>query len=171
MAKRALGPYESGKVRLRLLEEADLPRTLAWRNQNHVRKWFFNSDLITEDQHRAWYAKYRERDDDFVFVIQSRADGSQPVGQVSLYHIDWDRRTAEYGRLMIGESSARGKGLAHAATERVLEVAFEDMGLREVFLEVIADNKPAIAIYQACGFVEESRDQGTVRMTVNSRRR
>ena len=164
MAKRALGPYESEKVRLRLLEEADLPRTLAWRNQDHIRKWFFNSDVITEDQHRGWFAKYRERDDDFIFVIESTADGHQPVGQVSLYHIDWDRRMAEYGRLMIGESSARGKGLAHAATQRLLEAAFGDMGLREVYLEVIADNEPAIAIYRACGFVEESQDERGLRM-------
>jgi diamine N-acetyltransferase len=171
VAKRALGPYESEKVRLRLLEETDLPRTLAWRNQDHIRKWFFNSDVIDEDRHRAWFAKYSERDDDFVFVIESRADAGMPVGQVSLYHIDWEGRTAEYGRLMIGEPSARGRGLAHAATDRLLEAAFVEIELREVYLEVVATNEPAIAIYRACGFVAESPSGGTIRMRLAAGKR
>jgi diamine N-acetyltransferase len=165
VAKRRLGPYDSPKVRLRLLDEADLPRTLWWRNQDHIRKWFFSSGTITEDQHRQWFARYRERDDDFVFVIESTLDGHQAVGQVSLYHVDWVGRRAEYGRLMIGESSARGKGLARAATERLLEVAFDDLGLHEVYLEVMPDNEPAVAIYRACGFVRESQDERGLRMT------
>ena len=57
-------------VGLRLLEERDLPRTLAWRNQDHIRRWFFSGERLTAEQHARWFARYRQRDDDFVFIIE-----------------------------------------------------------------------------------------------------
>ena len=70
MQKRHIPPLQAGRVRLRLLEEQDLPRTLAWRNQDHIRRWFFSSERLTPEQHAAWFARYRQRDDDFVFIIE-----------------------------------------------------------------------------------------------------
>src|SRR5262245_57259986 len=153
MTKRPIPPLQGDRVTLRLLEEADLPRTLAWRNQDHIRRWFVHSDIIPEDQHRRWFEAYRERDDDFVFVIEETRTLRKSVGQVSLYRVDWIRRRAEYGRLMIGEADAAGRGLARQATAVLIDYALGTLGLREIELEVFADNAPAIAIYSACGFL------------------
>lgn len=158
MAKRLIPPLEGNRVRLRLLEEADLPWTLAWRNQEHIRRWFVHSDLITPEQHHRWFEGYRDRDDDFVFVIEETQDLKRPVGQVSLYRIDWSGRRAEYGRLMIGEADAAGRGLAHEATAVLVRYATATLRMREIELEVFAHNAAAIAIYAACGFrVQERR--------------
>jgi RimJ/RimL family protein N-acetyltransferase len=157
MSKRELSPFELGPVRLRLLAAADLPKTLQWRNQDHIRRWFFFSDIITAEQHQAWFEKYQDRDDDFVFVIEEcTPSGFRPVGQIAIYHVDWEALSAEYGRVMIGEADAAGKGLAKAATQAVLRIAFEQLGLREVYLEVLADNTRAIALYESTGFVTQS---------------
>ncbi len=142
---------------LRLLGEADLPRTLAWRNIDSIRRWFVHSDLITPEQHRRWFEAYRERDDDFVFVIEEMRDLRKPVGQVSLYRVDWARHRAEYGRLMIGEADATGRGLAHEATDVLIHYATENLGIREIELQVFAENAAAIAIYSACGFLIRER--------------
>ena len=59
---------------------------------------------------------------------------------------------------MIGESDATGRGLAHEATALLIHYATATLGLREIELEVFAENAAAIAIYTACGFVvRESR--------------
>lgn len=156
--KRRIPPLTGERVRLRLLEETDLPQTLAWRNQDHIRRWFLHADVISPEHHRRWFEDYRLRDDDFVFVIEETQALRKPVGQVSLYRIDWERLRAEYGRLLIGEGDATGRGLAHEATEVLLRYASGTLGLREVVLEVFADNAAAIAIYTACGFrVRERR--------------
>jgi RimJ/RimL family protein N-acetyltransferase len=76
---------------------------------------------------------------------------------VSLYGIDWARRRAEYGRLMIGEREAAGRGLAREATDVLLGYATTALGLCEIELEVFADNAAAIAIYAACGFRVQDR--------------
>ena len=166
MVKRSLPAVENERVRLRLLRSDDLPLTLRWRNQDHIRRWFFYSEPIAPEQHSGWFEQYRQRDDDFVFIIEDVQAGDQPVGQVALYHIDWMQGRAEFGRLMIGEASAAGKGLAFAATQLALKIAFQDLALQEVYLEVFADNQRAIGIYSGAGFqVKEQRGQ-VVKMIV-----
>jgi RimJ/RimL family protein N-acetyltransferase len=164
MGKRQIPPLAGERVRLRLLEEADLPRTLAWRNQEHIRRWFVHSDVITPEQHRRWFERYRERDDDFVFLIEEAPAARRPVGQVSLYGIDWARRRAEYGRLMIGPPDATGRGLAREATRVLIDYATTTLGLREIELDVVADNAAALALYTACGFRAQDRPGPLVHM-------
>ena len=168
MPKRHIAPLVSGPVRLRLLEEADLPLTLAWRNQDHIRKWFFYSDVITPDQHRHWFEQYRHRDDDFVFVIEDLDTLKRPVGQASLYHIDWDGRRGEFGRLLIGDPAAVGLGIAAAATRLLLGEAFSSWGLAQLDLEVLQSNAPALAIYRRYGFIETGRKGDTIAIRVRT---
>src|SRR5262249_62334012 len=102
MPKRSVAPLVSGRVRLRLLEEADLPMTLAWRNRDENRRWFFSSDPIPPDRHRHWFEDYRDRDDDFVFIIEETESLRRPVGQVALYDIDWQAGRPRGGRPAAG---------------------------------------------------------------------
>ena len=164
MVKRYIPPIENERVRLRLLEESDLPLTLAWRNQDHIRKWFIHSDIILPEQHRAWFAKYQERDDDFIFVIEELEILRRPVGQVSLHNISWSQQRAEFGRLMIGDPEARGKGLGKQATQLLLAMAFNQFHLNEVYLTVFEENAPAVAIYQQCGFQPNGRSNDLLKM-------
>lgn len=153
MPKRTMPVLERESVRLRPLILADLPLTLAWRNQDTVRPWFFYSEIIQPEQHRAWFNSYYERDDDFVFVIEETSTLQSPVGQVAIYHVDWEQQRAEFGRLMIGDSRARGLGLAKGATVLALEFAERYLGMREIYLSVYESNAAALSIYRSCGFV------------------
>ncbi len=167
MPKRPVHSFENDKVRLRLLTAEDLEMTLNWRNQDHIRKWFFHSDVIQIEQHRCWFEQYQERDDDFVFVIEYVAENYLPVGQIALYHIDWAARRAEYGRIMIADPVARGKGLGRAATRLVLSIGFDYFHLQEIYLEVLENNQSARAVYADCGFrVVEIKD-GVVLMSTH----
>jgi RimJ/RimL family protein N-acetyltransferase len=164
MAKRALAPIEGGRIRLRPLAESDLPMTLAWRNQDGIRQWFLQSDVITPERHQAWWTEYSEKDDDFLFMIEERETFCGPVGQVGVYHIDWQARTAEFGRLLIGEPAGRGIGLARAATELLLRECFDAWGLQDVRLEVMAANTTALELYRRCGFEATATRSGVVCM-------
>jgi diamine N-acetyltransferase len=150
MSKPSIPPIEKAGVRLRLLERADLEMTLGWRNQN--REWFLDSAVLSMDQHRTWFERYLARENDCIFIIE-RLPSGEPVGQISLYNIDTIRKEAEYGRLIIGEPSARRRGIASLSTHMLLEYAFENLGLQTIALEVLATNLPAIALYRKCGFL------------------
>lgn len=162
MSKKRIPPIERGEVCLRLLERTDLERTLAWRNRN--RMWFVNSSVLSFEQHLAWFTQYLGRDDDYVFVIEKLSGSRQPVGQISLYKIDWAGRKAEFGRLLIGDPNARRRGIARTATGMLLDHAFEKLGLRTVHLEVLSNNIPAKSLYEQCGFVQSASKNGLVTM-------
>ena len=166
MTKRELPIIENDRIILRLLESTDLPLTLSWRNQDNIRKWFLNTDVILAEKHVAWFERYKELDHDFVFVILAKDLGTIPVGQISLYDIDWNAKAAEFGRLLIGEALAKGKGYAKEATHLLVKYGFDILGLQQIILEVKSDNKSAIAIYQAAGFIETSKKDGLLVMSI-----
>jgi RimJ/RimL family protein N-acetyltransferase len=166
MSKKKITALEKKNCQIRLLEEKDLEQLRQWRNQDHIRSCFVNKDIISAEQQQKWWAGYKDREDDYVFIIEEIEEGLGPVGAISLYHIDWDNKRAEYGRLMLGEPKARGKGLARTASELVLLIAFELFLLDEVYLEVYADNQPAIKVYEACGFEQTGLEEGLLKMKI-----
>ncbi len=169
MPKRPLQSIAGKYVNLRLLEESDLPLTRAWRNQDHIRKWFFDPNHIGARQHREWFRQYRERDDDFTFIIEESA-GHRAIGQVALYHIDWVNGRAELGRLMIGVAEAADKGLAHEATQLLVDFALTELALSEVYLEVYEQNIRARKIYEQCGFQVVAQNGNIIRMNKHTSR-
>jgi RimJ/RimL family protein N-acetyltransferase len=168
MPKRTILPVENERVILRLLEMDDLPLTLSWRNQDNIRKWFIHTDIIQDEKHYSWFECYRELDNDFVFMILAKDLENRPVGQISLYNINWEVGNAEYGRLMIGDPVAQGKGYAKQATILLLDYALNTLNFREVFLEVKSDNISAMAVYKSAGFVTTTLSNGLTTMIINS---
>lgn len=167
MRKRIIPPIEGNHILLRLLKESDLPMTLKWRNQDHIRKWFVRPEIISPSQHHGWFRQYLQLDNDYLFVIEETKNLNRPVGQISIYNIDWTQLRGEFGRLLIGQPEAQGQGIAKHATGLLVGYAFVKLGLDRVDLEVFCNNKPAIAIYRAYGFDEVSESDGLKRMTLN----
>src|SRR5262249_23860431 len=91
-------------------------------------------------------------------------------GQVSLYRVDREARTAEYGRILIGEPAAQGGGYAGEATAVLLAFAFDEWELRTIELEVYADNERALRVYHRCGFESLELTDGLLRMRVTPER-
>jgi RimJ/RimL family protein N-acetyltransferase len=146
MTSAELSPVVQDDAVLRLLIEADLPVTLGWRNHPESRGWFHSTGVISPDQHRQWFARYRERDDDYVFVLEL---AGTPVAQTALYDIAGG--SAEFGRMLV-DPDARGRGISHRAIALCLLVADGPLDLRELHLEVKSANARAISAYERAGF-------------------
>lgn len=158
--KRNIAPFGNDFVRLRPIEEKDLATTLSWRNRDEARVWFKNASLISLEQHRAWYQSYREKDDDFLFIVEAN---NKPVGQASVYGIDWDSLRAEIGRFLVAPDEG-GKGYISQACGQLMRFCAETLGITYLFLEVFESNEKAIRVYKRNGFVEEQRYDGLIRM-------
>jgi diamine N-acetyltransferase len=157
--KRKIAPFGNEQVSLRLLEKADLDKTLSWRNRDEVRICFKYSSIISPEQHLSWFQAYQEKDDDFVFVVE--ADGTV-VGQVSVYGIDWDSGTAEVGRFL-ADPEKSGKGYVRAACELLIDMCWSVLGLQYLFLEVYESNVRAVRLYESLGFKREDSDSDLLR--------
>ncbi|MFH1809656.1 MAG: GNAT family protein [Pseudomonadota bacterium] len=75
----------------------------------------------------------------------------QHVGNTGLKNIDLKRRVAECF-IEIGEPWARGQGVGHRAMQKLMAVAFDELGLEVLWLGVFEFNLPAIRLYQRLGF-------------------
>lgn len=151
--KKSIKPLKGKNISLRLLEENDLGLTLTWRNKNHIRKWFINSEKLTLEQHQNFYRNYLTKDNDYIFIIDHIENNKyNPIGQLSLYNIDYSTRVAEFGRIIIGDDQARGKGFASTALELILIIAKNEFNLSRIKLEVFHNNIPAISLYKNHGF-------------------
>ncbi|HLP49080.1 MAG TPA: GNAT family N-acetyltransferase [Candidatus Kapabacteria bacterium] len=144
--------FKKEQIKLRLLEKSDLPITLKWRNKKNVKKWFFYSEMVTRETHNNWFEEYLKNNDDYVYIIEEEGAFNKPIGQISIYNIDWNLSRAELGRLMIGEEKARGKGFAKQAVKLLVSISDIYFGINELYLSVYKDNLPAIHIYEKCGF-------------------
>ena len=76
------------------------------------------------------------------------------LGEVVLMDIDDDNRSAVF-RIALARESLFGQGLGTAATQRIVDFGFDDLGLHRIELEVYAFNDRARHVYEALGFVVE----------------
>jgi len=159
--KPEVGDLVDGCISLRLLERDDLPRTLGWRNRDDVRMWFFDSRVIDIETHTAWFDRYENRDDDFVFIVNAN---DRPVGQVAIYNIDRTTAEGEFGRLLIGEPAVAGRGYAGVAGKLACTFAWTNLGLSRLRCEIKSDNVRSLKACTRAGFVETARRPGVIEM-------
>jgi len=144
---------EGERVRLRPVEDRDLPLYVRWTNDPDVRHWLHRSErpLSTLELERAKVEGMRRDPRTLVWCIEAER---RPIGDVRLLEIDTAHGRAELG-IAIGEKDCWGRGYGTDAIRRVLRHAFGELGLRRVWLITDADNARGIRCYEKCGFVRE----------------
>ena len=152
----------SPAMTLRRLARNDLHMTLAWRNKEENRRWFKTAAPLTFEEHCNWFDRNCLRDDDIVFVVE-RASDNVPVGQVSIYNIDIATRSAEVGRFITAPEFKR-QGYMRMACGLLIDYGFHERALDTLRLEVFADNRIALDLYAALGFVNNGIENGLVQM-------
>ena len=142
--KVALRPVEDGDVEL-IHRWMNSPAV--WRGMDYERP-FSLADVVRDVE--------RSRADGEPFTIV--ADG-RPIGRIGLNAFRRrDRIAAMY--MYIGEEDAQGHGFGTDAVMTLLGYAFDRLDLARIELWALGDNEPALALYRACGFVEEARLPG-----------
>lgn len=77
-------------------------------------------------------------------------DNDNYLGTISLKNIDYENRNAEYA--ISFHEKAFGTGASTYATEEILRIAFEELKLQKVYLNVLSINERANAFYNKIGF-------------------
>lgn len=77
------------------------------------------------------------------------------VGHIELENINVVHRSASVARVLVGEASARGKGVGEQMMRLILKIGFEELNLHRMMLGVFDFNTPAIRCYEKVGFLKE----------------
>ncbi|PDT07189.1 GNAT family protein [Rhizobium sp. M1] len=110
-----------------------------------------SSDLMKEtDDLRRYIAERQARKDVLFLGIFERSSGEH-IGNLKYEPISEKELVATMG-VFIGESSARGRGIAGEAIQAANSWLKDHRGIRKIVLGVETDNVAAIRAYQKIGF-------------------
>lgn len=123
----------------------ELSRWLPWV---HSRYGKGDALRFVRDSTAAW-AEGRA----FDFAIRSKAEIDRHLGNVSVWHTSRREQAGEVGYWV--RSDEAGRGIGTEATARILQVAFEELGMHRVILRIAAGNLASERIAQKLGFVRE----------------
>lgn len=139
-------------VRLRPVEERDLPLLARWRNAPENRRFFFSPFLINPGGQSKWYEDLLADRSRVILMIDTHA--GQTVGMLGLDKIDWRIGEAESGIYLL-DPTERGKGYAEEAGLLMINYAFEELGLRRLYAVIYDFNEGVIAMSKFFGFRQE----------------
>lgn len=135
-------------VKLRAIEDADLPHIAAWRSDPRVYEFFYEYEPLSLAQQKDWHEGQRRNRSERNWVIALHS--GEPIGTISIYGIDARSRRAEWGRFLIG--SERYIGVGAEVEALVLQYAFEHLNLNCLYCEVLSDNAAVIRQHEQFGF-------------------
>lgn len=146
---------------IRRLEQRDAPHMLEWMQDKTVSCNFQRSFESMTLQDVAAFIENSFDEANRHFAVTDEHD--EYMGTISLKNISHKDKRAEYAIAM--RKKAQGTGAAGLATEEILQYALEELGLREVYLNVFADNVRARRFYEKCGFTckQDRKDAVEVR--------
>ena len=146
-------------MKLRNLENKDVPFMLEWMHDADVVQYFrFDSSKSTEEDAKAFILMANQETNSRHYAIVN--DQDEYLGTISLKHIDLENRNAEYAICI--RKGAMGKNIAKCATDLILKIAFLELKLHKVYLNVLEDNQRAIKFYEKYGFEYEGTLKGQV---------
>lgn len=114
---------------------------------------------VSRDELAEWFANGMHlvgRGDAVHLMMLDRAAGRM-VGAISLFHADWEIRSAEIGYGV--RSDARGQGYATEALAAVARWALTEGGIQRAWLTTNTDNAASAQVAEKVGF----RREGTLR--------
>lgn len=146
------------RIRLRALKRDDLPLFVEWLNDPEVIQGLMHYLPFSAEDEEDWYDGMRKRPlEERPLVIEIPAeDGWEPIGNCSLFSINWRIRTAEFG-IVIGAKQHWNKGFGTEALQVIIKHGFETLNLNRIALRVYENNPRAIRSYEKAGLVHEGR--------------
>lgn len=144
---------ESSRLFLKPLNSSFLSEDyLHWMNDKKIVKYMSTGGDYNLKRLNDYLEDLNENPKYFWAIILKK--NHKHIGNVKIDPIDFSNKTGEYG-IMIGEKTVWGQGIACESSKLALKYCFNELGLKKIYLGVIAENKRAIQSYKSIGFSEE----------------
>ena len=121
---------------------------LEWMHDPEINRWYrFDAASMTEEGAGKFIAgSFTETSRHYAIAD----DDDDYLGTISLEDIDRENAHALYAVSL--RVKAQGHNIALAATKMLLEIAFCELDLERVYLNVLSDNMRAKRFYEKAGF-------------------
>lgn len=135
------------KVRLRRLMNKDAEGMLEWMHDHDLCAGFrFDGSNTTREDVENFIFNSMSSDNKHYAIVNNE---DEYLGTISLKKIK--SGMAEYAIAL--RKRAVGIGVAKQATMELMQIAFEELNLKKIYLNVLTDNIRAIKLYEKVGFI------------------
>jgi RimJ/RimL family protein N-acetyltransferase len=142
-------------IKLRAFEAADIPRLIGWiPDARFLQQWAgpqYKHPLTEQQLEAAIKIGKRDKPPHLMFAALRRKE-DDVIGHIELLAMDYEKKTAGLGRVLIGLAEHRRQGYGAAMIAEALDRGFDVLGMKEIWLTVFDFNRAAIACYQKLGF-------------------
>jgi RimJ/RimL family protein N-acetyltransferase len=137
-------------VILRPLTVDDAELTLCWRQGQRAK--FLQRGAQSVEMQKAWIAE-REKAGDLNLIMEYQR---QPVGMIALLDINLRHKTAQMGRLLIGEPKTVGSApVAFDADLLLCDYAFDTLDMHKIYGDIMEDNVAMIRTRLYLGYKQD----------------
>ena len=152
---------EGGQVVLRHHRSSDLAAVRRWyRDPELARLTRYSLRPMSDDEIDRFFHGRLMSSESVAYAIDVRETG-RLIGLTTFSNLDPENSSVMF-HITIGEADAWGHGYGTEATELMLWLAFERIGLHRVALSVFGFNERAIRSYEKAGFRIEGRDRQAI---------
>ena len=146
---------EGKHVRLRQIEEADLPKLRDWRNSPGIRAYTREYRPLNLLNQNKWLSSLLTDQTNIMFIIEKKGDG-EIIGCSGLTYLNLKEGHGEVS-IYIGEEKWQEKGYASDTLQVLLKYGFWELGLHRIYAIIFEYNEASIKFFEKNGFKFEGR--------------
>lgn len=146
---------EGKYIRLRQIEEKDLPRFRDWRNSPWIRAYTREYRPLNMLNQKEWFESLAKDRSSIMFAIEKK-DDSKLIGCCGLTHLNWKEGHGEVS-IYIGEEKWQSKGYASDALKLLLDYGFRELRLHRIYAIIYEYNEASVNFFEKNGFRFEGR--------------
>ncbi|WP_282788075.1 GNAT family N-acetyltransferase [Flavobacterium croceum] len=151
MKKHISSKYLKGeRVFLREMTLDDAQIVVEWRNDPDIKKWMFNQEAITIEEHIIWFQNKKNRIDFMICDLKTK----RPIGTLNFTNIK--NNEAEAGK-MLGDKSYWGGGYAKEAFLMWIDYGFNYFNFKKIIVQTMVTNISNIKLNEKLGFLEVNK--------------
>lgn len=122
---------------------------LSWRNDKSIRKWMYNSQIISESNHLNFIDKLENNKNNMYFLVYK---DNKNLGVIYFNSIDYRNQSCYFG--LYANPFEKIAGVGRILEEVCIKYTFEVLKLTKLKLEVFEKNEKARALYRKYKFQE-----------------
>lgn len=144
-------------VKLVALVQDDIEMVRQWRNDPKIAELMLDKTYITREMQQQWFTKLQQANDQFYYLVWFK---EQPIGVASLTKVDRDKGSCEPG-MYIFVDEYRNNIVPFCVAFALNDLAFEVLGLSQLYGKIFASNQASVRFHEACGYrLYETKDDG-----------
>ena len=144
------------KVKLRALEESDLPKLKEYRNNFKTRKHTREFRLLGMINQKNWFKSLFLENPPKNIMFGILNNKNSMIGVCGLTYIDWKNRNAEIS-IILDDSKQKFEKEAIEVIGIILDYGFDELGLHRIWAEIFEIAPDRIRLFEKVNFINEGR--------------